>query len=197
VTLRQWTSEGKIKVFITPGGHRRYAESELRRFMGTRHLVHGIRDLVAKMELAPAQELQIAQTHFSNTSWYSKLDPDSRDRLRELGRRMHHLVITYVSKQNKREATLQAAREVGSEFATRAVEMGLSLTDSLEAFLLHRAPLINAATDVMKKGEALNERAVEAMSLVSRITDEALLSLVEAYQNHNSNPSGRGSSGKT
>ena len=32
-TLRQWTDEGKIKAFITPGGHRRYSESELRRLL--------------------------------------------------------------------------------------------------------------------------------------------------------------------
>ena len=36
VTLRQWTSEGRIRAFITPGGHRRYDEAEIRRFKDTR-----------------------------------------------------------------------------------------------------------------------------------------------------------------
>jgi len=60
--------------------------------------------------------------------------------------------------------------------------------------LLHRAPLINAATDLMKKREALNERAAEAISLVTQITDEALLSLVEAYQNYQTRSDDRGKS---
>ena len=32
--LRQWTDEGKIKAFITPGGHRRYVRAELPIFAG-------------------------------------------------------------------------------------------------------------------------------------------------------------------
>ena len=52
VTLRQWTDEGKIKAFITLGGHRRFSESELRHFIGTKHKVLGIKDLVAQIAQA-------------------------------------------------------------------------------------------------------------------------------------------------
>ena len=193
-TLRQWTDEGKIRAFVTPGGHRRYAESELRQFTGTGHRVHGIKDLVAKMELVPSQELQIAQTHFVNTDWYGKLDQDARAHLADLGRRMHRLVIMYVTRQSKRDEIVQLAQDVGHEFGAYLAEIGLSLTDAMEAFLLHRAPLINAATDLMKKREALNERAAEAIPLVTQITDEALLSLVEAYQNYQTRSDDRGKS---
>ncbi len=27
-TLRQWTDAGKIRAFVTPGGHRRYSKNE-------------------------------------------------------------------------------------------------------------------------------------------------------------------------
>jgi excisionase family DNA binding protein len=186
ITLRQWTDEGRIKVFLTPGGHRRYAEPDLRRFMSSRQRLHGIRDVVASMELAPVQELQIAQTHFVNTSWYHKLNPDSKAQLREIGKRIHHLVVTYVSKPNKRDETRELARQTGSEFGNLLADLGISLSDSLEAFLLHRSPLVNAATDLLKKRKALNERAAEAIPLVNQVTDEVLLSLVEAYQRHQS-----------
>ena len=43
VTLRQWTDEGRIEAFITPGGHRRYSQAELRRFMGSGNRIHGIK----------------------------------------------------------------------------------------------------------------------------------------------------------
>ena len=59
VALRQWTDEGRIEAFVTPGGHRRYSETELRRFMGTKNRIHGIKDLVARMELTPEHEHQI------------------------------------------------------------------------------------------------------------------------------------------
>ena len=194
-TLRQWTDEGKIRAFITPGGHRRYADSELRQFIGTRNRVQGIKDIVARIELAPAQEIHIAQTHFASTPWYNGLDDDSRDRLRELGKRIHQLVIVFITRQNKRDETILRAREVGAEFGTCLVKMGLSLTDSIEAFLLHRSPLITAATDLMQKRQALDERAAGAIVLVTQITDEALLSLVKAYQNHNKGDSDMDGSG--
>ena len=33
--LRQWTDEGRIKAFITPGGHRRYDRVELKKFISS------------------------------------------------------------------------------------------------------------------------------------------------------------------
>ena len=183
-TLRQWTDEGKIKAFITPGGHRRYAESEVRNLIGAQSRVHGIRDLVARIELTPPIERELAHTRFATTVWYNKLDQDSRDHLAELGRRIYRLVIMYITKQNKRDETMQLARDVGRAFGTYLAEKELSLSDSMEAFLLHRAPLVNAATDLMRKREVLNERAADAIPLVTQITDEALLSLVEAFQDY-------------
>jgi excisionase family DNA binding protein len=186
-TLRQWTDEGKIKAFITPGGHRRYIEAEIISFMGTQHRVQGIRDLVAKIEMTPPIEMELAQTHFANMPWYGRLDSDSKARLGSLGRKLYGMVIMSITKQNKQEQAMQLAREVGHEFGTYLAEIGLSLSDSLEAFMLHRSPLINATTDLIRRRGALNERAAEAMPLVSRTTDEALLSLVNAHQEYNKN----------
>ncbi|MDQ3413235.1 MAG: helix-turn-helix domain-containing protein, partial [Chloroflexota bacterium] len=33
-TLRRWSDSGKVPVFRTPGGHRRYVEADLRRLIG-------------------------------------------------------------------------------------------------------------------------------------------------------------------
>ena len=184
VTLRQWTDEERIEAFITPGGHRRYSEAELRRFMGSKNRIHGIKDLVARMELTPEQEHEIAKTQFPSMLWYNELDADSLSRLRELGKKIYGFVITYISKPAKREETLELAREAGKEFGQYLLSIGLPLTDAMEAFMMHRSPLITAATDLMKKRKALNERAAEAIPLVTQLTDEVLLALVAAYQNH-------------
>ncbi|MFO8009639.1 MAG: helix-turn-helix domain-containing protein [Dehalococcoidia bacterium] len=187
VTLRQWTDEGRIEAFITPGGHRRYPEAELRRFIGAGNRMQGIKDLVARMKLAPEQEQQIANTRFIEASWYKNLDAGSRARLGEMGRKVYLVVMAYITKPGKRSETLQHARDVGTDFGRYLVELGVPLTDCLEAFMLHRSPLINAGADLMKKRKALNERVAEAIPLVTQITDEVLLSLVAAYQDHGRN----------
>ncbi|MFW6126059.1 MAG: MerR family transcriptional regulator, partial [Chloroflexota bacterium] len=153
-TLRHWTDEGKIKAFVTPGGHRRYAESELRDFMGAQRRFHGMKDLVAKMESVPLHEIHLARSHFASASWYSNLNEDSEARLRELGGRLHHLAIAYLTGKKKQDETMQAAREIGRQFGEVLAEASVSLTDSVAAFLLHRTPFINAANELAKGRKA-------------------------------------------
>lgn len=183
-TLRQWTDEGKIRAFITPGGHRRYNKAELRGFIGKQQRVHGIKDLVAKIEDVPSLQRELAHTHFSTTSWYNKLDSESQRHLAESGKQLLHLVIRYITEPLKRTEIEELARNVGSDFGEQVSKLGLSLTESVEAFTLHRNPVVNAATDLMKRREALNERAVEALPLVTHIMDETLIALAAAYQQH-------------
>jgi len=183
-TLRQWTDEGKIRAFITPGGHRRYNKTELRGFTGKQQRVHGIKDLVAKIEGAPSLQRELAHTHFSTTSWYNKLDAESQRHLAESGKQLLHLVTRYITEPLKRTEIEELARNVGSDFGEQVAKLGLSLTESVEAFTLHRNPVVNAAADLMKRREALNERVVEALPLVTHIMDEALIALVAAYQRH-------------
>jgi excisionase family DNA binding protein len=183
-TLRQWTDEGKIRAFITPGGHRRYNKAELRSFTGKQQRVHGIKDLVTRIEDTPPLHRELAHTHFAATSWYGKLDAESQTHLAESGRQLLHLVTRYITEPLKQKEVEELARGIGSDFGEQVAKLGLSLTESLEAFMLHRNPVINAATDLMKRREALNERAVEALPLVTHIMDETLISLVAAYQQH-------------
>jgi len=183
-TLRQWTDEGKIRAFITPGGHRRYNKAELRGFIGKQQRVHGIKDLVAKIEGAPSLQRELAHTHFSTTSWYNKLDSESQRHLAESGKQLLRLVIRYITEPLKRTEIEELARNVGSDFGEQVSKLGLSLTESVEAFTLHRNPVVNAAADLMKRREALNERAVEALPLVTHIMDETLIALAAAYQQH-------------
>ena len=181
-TLRQWTDEGKIRAFVTPGGHRRYSECELREFMGVQRRVHGIRDLVARIELAPRAEVELARTRFAGMPWYQKLDGDSRAQLAGLGRRVHELVLTCVSKPNRQDETTTMARQIGREFGQYLAEIGVGLVDALDAFLVHRSPLMDASIDLVRRREAVDERAAHAMQRVSMITDEVLLALADGHQ---------------
>ena len=181
-TLRHWTDEGKIKAFITPGGHRRYAESEIRNFMGAKRRVHGMDDLVAKMETVPLHEIHIARSHFAQAAWYTGLSDDSKARLRELGSSLYNLSVDYLTRKKKHEEAVEEAREIGHGFGEYLAGVGVSLPDSVEAFLLHRTPLINAANELVKGRESLQGRAAEAVPMLVQITDEVLLSLIRAQQ---------------
>jgi excisionase family DNA binding protein len=181
-TLRQWTDEGKIEAFITPGGHRRYDKTELRSFIGKEHKIHGIKDLVSSIENTPQLHRQLAHTHFSTTSWYQRVDPQTQKHLANSGRELLQQVTKYLREPTKRIEIEEKVRSIGMEFGNEVANLGLSLTEAIEIFMLHRNPVTNAVTDLMKRRESLNERAVEAIPLLNHIMDETLIAMVAAYQ---------------
>ena len=185
VTLRHWTDESQIQAFVTPGGHRRYLRRQLDEFVQRQQRVHGIKDLIAKIEDTPAVHRQLAQTYLSTTSWFSKIDRETQKRIAVYGRRILELVVRYIASPRERENIAAEVREVGHQFGTTLASLGLSLTDCIEAFILHRTPVVNAATELL--GEAVNGRVVKAMPLVTQIMDEALVPLVAAHQSYSKN----------
>ncbi|PIW39988.1 MAG: hypothetical protein COW22_04205 [Chloroflexi bacterium CG15_BIG_FIL_POST_REV_8_21_14_020_46_15] len=186
VTLRGWTNEGKVKAFITPGGHRRYSRDELLKLTGYRG-GHGIKEMVEKMELTPSLHLRIAQERFARTSWYNRLDIDSRRQLGQFGREILNLTIAYATKRRQREEILELARKLGYDLGEHLAKLGLSLTDSTAAFLLHRAPGVNVLVELTKGGGTLSQGVVEIIPLVNQLLDEILLSLIKAYQSYQGN----------
>jgi len=79
---------------------------------------------------------------------------------------------------------LKLAKKLGRELGEYLAEAELSLNDSLEAFLLHRTPVVNIIIDFTKGGGTLTRGVVEVIPLVNQLLDEILLSLVAAYQDY-------------
>jgi len=174
-TLRQWTDNGKVKAFVTPGGHRRYSRAELTKLTGAHR--YGIKELVKKMELA-----SVARERLARAPWYKKLGVKSRKKLREFGGEIVNLAIIYISRRRQRSEISKQAKKLGSELGKYLAESGLSLTDSLEVFLLYRAPVADIVLEVAKGGGILSQGVVEVMPEVNRLLDDILLSLGSAYQ---------------
>ena len=180
--LRQWTDEGRIKAFVTPGGHRRYSPSELKKFASTQTRSLGIKDLVVELEETIAQHREIARTYLAKIPWYGDLSRTSQEKLADMGRSLLQLIIKYISEPARRKETLEQARQVGAALGRLCADLQLPLTDSVEAFLLHRDPIVNATTHLMKKREAHSGRIIGVIPMIGQVMDEALLALVAAHQ---------------
>ena len=191
-TLRNWTDEGRINAFVTPGGHRRYVESELRDFIAARSRTFTHKDMLAQMESEPLHKIQQARERMAETHWYGGLSDEAKSRLKGLGGAVYGLAVEYLTNKKGREETMRSAREVGREFGEYLADINISLTDAIEAFILHRSPLIQVASDIVKRREGPRGQASDAVSLVTQITDEFLLALVEAHQNRQAQRRGEG-----
>ena len=182
--LRQWTDEGKIKAFVTPGGHRRYSRVDLKKFMSAHPRMLGVKDLVSEIEETVELHREIARKSLSSALWYNKLSQESQDNFADLGRRLLSLIVKYITEPSKREETIHLAKQVGHDMGETLAIHGLPLADSVEAFLLHREPVVNASTNLLKRRDAFTGRVVDAIPLAINVIDETLVALVAAHQEY-------------
>ena len=87
-TLRRWANNGDIQAMVTPGGHRRFAATDLARFARERSAlrnVHGIAGLWATKALAQARQGVV--TH-RRAEWLAQFDEEGRSRNRPLGQQL-------------------------------------------------------------------------------------------------------------
>jgi excisionase family DNA binding protein len=187
-TLRQWTDEGKVNAFITPGGHRRYSRLELRKFVSYHHKALGIKDLVADLEGTTHRHREIARTALGYTTWHNQIGKESQAQLAELGRRLLKLITRYINEPAKREEILEMISDTGRDFGTTLAKLGLPLTDSVSAFIQHRSPITDAATHLLNQKEAVTGRVVKVIPLVNQVMDKALVSLVASHQQYQASP---------
>jgi excisionase family DNA binding protein len=182
VSLRQWTDKGKIKAFITPGGHRRYSRLELKRFMSSQRKYWGRRDLAAKLEDSTAKHRETISTFLRDTSWYNKLDSRTQEELSSLGRRLLDLVIRAITKSSRQDEIIEEGRKIGYGFGEILTRVKFPLVISVQAFAQHRVLIINAATQLIRKRQGLTPRLVETIPVIDHALDEALVGLMIAYQ---------------
>jgi excisionase family DNA binding protein len=190
-TLRRWTDEGRIRVFVTPGGHRRYSANELRQFMQARRAVQGMSSIASHLEDTAPIHRSTAQIDICAALPNAHLPKESQERLARCGRQLLNLVIQYMIHPTKREEAMHLVRQVGQEHGRTLASMGFPLVDSVEAFTKHRNLLVEAAVKFARKGHVPSERAVSAVPLVTRVLDEALISLVAAHQSYRPATPGR------
>ena len=182
--LRQWTDAGEIKACITPGGHRRYSKADLQKFMGSHRKTLGIKDLVVELENTPQLHREIARTFLNTTSRYNKLNQESQERLASLGRHLLSLIIKYITEPSQHNETIKLAHDVGYNSGETLAKPRLPFTNSVEAFILHRDPIMSATTHLVMKRRTFTGYIVEAIPRVAHIMDEALVSLVAAHQHY-------------
>jgi hypothetical protein len=142
--------------------------------------------LVTQVESVKIKQKELIQQYLRHTDWYKKLDEQFKEHMREHGKRLLELVIQYINKPALQEETLQAVRSWGEEVGSELAGLGLSLTDTLEAFVLHRTPILETATELIKGGQPINKRTLNAIQQINYLIDQTLLALVQGHQHNTS-----------
>jgi excisionase family DNA binding protein len=176
-TLRRWADAGQVRTFRTPGGHRRFAESDVRA------IVEG-RSAKSYSDVGDLATRRIRQQLHrpNNADWYSTVDESHREKLRPLGRRLMALVADYVSKKRRKHSLLEEARVTGAEYGAELMEMGMSLSQAMHAFTFFRRSLDQSAKQALAKAGTPHAESVDVCEQIMALADEVLLGIAGAYE---------------
>jgi excisionase family DNA binding protein len=165
-TLRQWSDEGKVRIFRTPGGHRRFSHSDIERMLHVTPLRGaGLSSYVLSETLERTrQEIPVALRQ----DWAQGIGEDERQRRRETGRQLVALVTQLIGKAAPTEEQRQTARHLGHEYGEMMVRTGHSLPDAVMAFIFFRDSLLET---VFSLPETTGLDRDATLTIVRRIND--------------------------
>jgi len=188
-TLRRWADAGSVPVYITPGGHRRFAradiEAMLSRSMTTQPLAprQGLMSTLTQRAWAQARtELErVEQT----PAWLQSLGDEERDNWRRVSQQLMGIVLRYVGsqeyEQNEHEL-LEQARAIGMEYARNVRRMNLPLSKALEAALFFRDLLVSAVMDLPENSTMRAENTAQLLRRISGVLNVVQIAVASEYE---------------
>ena len=204
-TLRRWSDAGKVPVFRTPGGHRRYAEADLVALVG---------DGPARRERPRVSQQTLTDRSLSayedeylrvvrERRWFRAYGPATQEEHRRLGRRLVDLAVRYAAvapAAGDRASLLDEGRQIGGHYGRAGAGHGLTPAEMVEAFLYFRYPVVRAVTGMIEEQELAARRAIRVFAEISHFMDQILVATVAAHESESSTrevEESRGSSGES
>ena len=145
-TLRQWADDGHLRVYRTPGGHRRFLREDVESL--TRAPRPPQESDGRDSREAPALRRirrRLSQDRVTQQPWFQAVEPEGHDRMRLFGRRLLSLLMQQPGTRRQRLELLAEARVLGQEYGSEMLERNVSLTDTVEAFVFFRTMVLDSA----------------------------------------------------
>lgn len=177
-TLRRWADAGQVRTFRTPGGHRRFAEGDVRAIVQGR----GRREFSQVRDIATRRIRQQLHRPGGGGDWYAHVDESRREKLRPLGQRLMSLVAEFVARRGRRNSLLEEARLTGVEYGTELALAGMSLSQAIHAFTFFRRSLYQSAKQALAKTGTAPAEAADVSEQIMALADEVLLGIAGAYE---------------
>jgi excisionase family DNA binding protein len=178
-TVRNWSDQGRLPVYRTSGGHRRYKRSEVELW------AHSARQESKaspqnSMQIALRQiRVRIAEGQLEAEGWYQKLDEAARAQYRQSGAALGRSLLAHIASGEPAPAEAQA---LGYEYAARARSQDLSRVEAVQAFLFFKNALVEGIMQVFADARVPAGEAWALLSQVTAFTDEILVSLLGSYR---------------
>ena len=145
-TLRQWADAGHVRVYRTPGGHRRFLRQDVESLTsGARPNSSQLREDGGEGPALRRIRRRLSQDSVHQQPWFQGVEPEGHDRMRLFGRRLLSLLVQEAGTRRRRQELLDEARLLGQEYGSEMSERKVGLTDTVEAFIFFRTMVLDTA----------------------------------------------------
>lgn len=183
-TIRRWSDSGRLKVFTTPGGHRRFSRAALLRLLPadrTRRPSLGRAGLTASRMSRTYR--RVSRDVATEMPWLLTLTDEQRDLFRERGRILAAGLLAYLEAGQDEDASrhLQDVSSSAMDQGRVAASLGLSLSQTVEAFLRFRAPFLHELSLAARRRGFDTGETIELLEAAERGMDQLLVSTMTGH----------------
>ena len=183
-TLRRWSDAGRLRVFTTPGGHRRFSRAALERLLPADR---SRRPTIGSAGLTPSRIARMYRRSSRDAApelpWVLTLTDEQRILFRERGQLLAASLLLHLDSAQPETAAhhLKEASTSAAEYGNLAAGLGLSLSQTVEGFLRFRAPFHHElVTAARRRGFDAAETA-ELMVTAERAMDRLLVATMTGH----------------
>jgi excisionase family DNA binding protein len=185
-TLRRWADDGRVPVYLTPGGHRRFARESLEHVLAEQNRR---RPTLARLGASPERLTRAyraphpAADGATPAPWLTALDEQERLRFRERGRSMVGLLVEYLDAEDPEAAAakLREASQLAAEHGRATQRAGASMSEAVEGFLRYRTPFLTSLADMARRRALSTPQATEMLVAADRAMDQLLLATMTGH----------------
>lgn len=189
-TLRRWADSGKVEVFRTPGGHRRFPRAAIEALIPApprRGHARSLAAMGAPVDRLAAEFRRRVQAEIDEApvAWTGRLDEEDRAAFRARGREASRLILQYLNatRRAEREHLLAQAERIGRVYGSEAARKELSLGETVQALLFFRTQFMAELGAVARRRDLDAAQATTLLAEAERAFDRLLLALVGGHQN--------------
>ena len=169
-TLRQWADNGYLRVYRTPGGHRRFLRDDVESFANSpgQAREQGRGDAIEGSALRKIRR-NLNRNDVLQQPWYQSVEEGGKVRMRLFGRRLLSLLLQETGPRRRRQELLVEAHLLGREYGTEMSERGVTLKDTIEAFVFFRTMVLDSTNP-------------SSWSRIIEAADRVLVGLADSYE---------------
>jgi excisionase family DNA binding protein len=186
-TLRRWSDAGRLRVFTTPGGHRRFSRAALERLLPADR---SRRPSIGAAGVTPsrlARSYRRASREVApELPWVLTLTDEQRLLFRERGHVLATSLLQHLDASRPDSAAhhLREAAESAEEYGRVASGLGLSLSQTVEGFLRFRAPFHHELALAARRRGFDAAETTDLLETAERAMDRLLLATMSGHSDH-------------